>query len=595
MSPTELKALRTLRTDPNLVIRPADKGGRWVVMDREKYRAECLRQLNDATFYQPLPAPLEETSDRISAILQDLLSQKYISRKEFLFLLPSSSPRPRRFSVLPKIHKPHLPGQMPPGRPIISDVDTNSSAVARFIEFHLNPLARSLPSHLTDTFHFVAKLRNLSLEPHTVFCTLDVRSLYTSIPIEEGIRRVHRAFCRHPNPNRPDLQLLELLRISLAANDFLFEDTFYLQSSGVAMGKTFGGSFANIYMGEWERDALASSPWSPRAWLRYQDDIFFLWDDTLEELTDFLCLLNSRDPNIQLDLHSSANAVRYLDLEVFRSGCGTIGHRVAFKATDSHLVLPKSSHHPTFTHRGVLYSQILRWAVLCSSKEDFQRACATVFPIWRNQSVTRSALRFALNRVNITTGFSNSWRAGFHKCNSPRCRACALADERSTFTANGVLYPILHHTTCESRGCIYAIRCVQCHVFYIGQTGNSFRHRLSQHLRNIRNPDSETFVSHHFQAHNVNSSLRFFVIERCPSKTKRLRKEALWIRRFDSLAPGGLNISPGQESPTVNLVTFRAPCTSNLNNAIKNACEEATKLSVRLAYRTDKNLRNTLF
>ena len=80
-----------------------------------------------------------------------------------------------------------------------------------------------------------------------------------------------------------------------------------------------------------------------------------------------------------------------------------------------HLILPESSHHPTFTHRGVLYSQVLRWAVLCTSKEDFQRACAKVFPVWRNQGVTRSALRFAFNRVNITTGLSDSWRAGFHK------------------------------------------------------------------------------------------------------------------------------------------------------------------------------------
>ena len=56
----ELAALHSLRSDSQLVVRPADKGGRWVVMDTDAYATECSRQLQDQDFYRLLTSPLSE-------------------------------------------------------------------------------------------------------------------------------------------------------------------------------------------------------------------------------------------------------------------------------------------------------------------------------------------------------------------------------------------------------------------------------------------------------------------------------------------------------------------------------------------------------
>ena len=592
LAPPEVSLLATLRDTEDLVIRPADKGGRWVVMNTPQYRAECQRQLNDDNFYRRLPELLSDTSSRISAILHDLLQRRFISKSEFLFLLPPDTPKPRCFSVLPKIHKPHQPGQMPPGRPIVADVKTNSSATAKFIEFFLNPLAKKLPSHVRDSFHLIALLRTARLRPTSLLVTLDVRALYTNVPIEEGLQRVRRAFIQHPDPNRPDTEILELLHLSLTANDFVFEEKAYLQTSGVAMGKAFGGSFCNLYMGEWESTALASASLRPSLWLRYQDDILCLWEHSIDALDAFTRHLNAQDNHIQVEMNSSPTTVRFLDLELFRDDC-EIGYRIAFKPTDSHLLLPSSSHHPPHTHRGVLYSLLLRWATLSKKREDFQRTCATAFYSWRTQGVSRSLIRSSVNRVLDTTAFTTTWGPGFSKCNSSRCGACAFADARTAFTADGTLYPITHRLSCTTRGCVYVIHCSRCFATYIGQTGNTLRQRLSEHLRRVADPQAQTELYRHFRLHDA-SSLRVFAVEHCASEERRLLRESLWIRRFRSLAPEGLNSSPGSVTPKLNLVTYKAACTSSLNDAIRKACR-AENFKVRLCYKADKNLKNSLF
>lgn len=47
-------ALRLLRRDNTIVIKPANKGSMVVVVDREQYIRQAMRQLQDSDFYRPL-------------------------------------------------------------------------------------------------------------------------------------------------------------------------------------------------------------------------------------------------------------------------------------------------------------------------------------------------------------------------------------------------------------------------------------------------------------------------------------------------------------------------------------------------------------
>lgn len=240
---------------------------------------EALRQLQDKQYYIALTEPIyEETAKIISAEMETLYKSKIITKKQQKYLLGPQPPRPRYFYLLPKIHKPKtkwtIPDRIPPGRPIISDCGSESYGIAEYLEHFLTPLSTIHDSYVKNTEHFLSKIRTLELKEPCFLFTMDVCSLYTNIEIPLGIEAIKKILACHPDPNRPDECLLRLLEISLTRNDFVFQDKFYLQVKGTAMGKRFAPAYANIYMAEWEEEVIKKCTKLPLIYLRYLDDIW---------------------------------------------------------------------------------------------------------------------------------------------------------------------------------------------------------------------------------------------------------------------------------------------------------------------------------
>ncbi|KAF3838819.1 hypothetical protein F7725_010587, partial [Dissostichus mawsoni] len=63
MSLGEHRALEELQGNKEIILKPADKGGSVVIMDRGQYIREAMRQLEDPSYYLPLDSPIyEETA-----------------------------------------------------------------------------------------------------------------------------------------------------------------------------------------------------------------------------------------------------------------------------------------------------------------------------------------------------------------------------------------------------------------------------------------------------------------------------------------------------------------------------------------------------
>ena len=79
---------------------------------------------------------------------------------------------------------------------------------------------------------------------------MDVTSLYTNIPHEEGITSVCKAYdnFHSNNPPIPTPYLREMLTLILKENSFQFNGKNYLQIHGTAMGTKMAVAFANIFM-----------------------------------------------------------------------------------------------------------------------------------------------------------------------------------------------------------------------------------------------------------------------------------------------------------------------------------------------------------
>ena len=71
-------------------------------------------------------------------------------------------------------------------------------------------------------------------------------------------------------------------------NNLTFNSKHYLQKHGTAMGTRMAPSYADLFLGKFERDALLNFPHQPYLWLRFIDDIFMIWISGPEKLKVFV-------------------------------------------------------------------------------------------------------------------------------------------------------------------------------------------------------------------------------------------------------------------------------------------------------------------
>ena len=104
------------------------------------------------------------------------------------------------------------------------------------------------------------------LPPGSLLVTLDVSSLYTNIPHNEGIEACRKALNSSDHLSRSHFKtefICDLMCMILTMNNFEFDNNYYIQFHGTAMGTRMAPAYANLFIGYLERKLLAQSPLKP--------------------------------------------------------------------------------------------------------------------------------------------------------------------------------------------------------------------------------------------------------------------------------------------------------------------------------------------
>lgn len=62
LKPIERQELQQLQNNPNIIIKPADKGSKIVIMDRQQYSLEAHRQLDNTKYYKNITDSIQPQS-----------------------------------------------------------------------------------------------------------------------------------------------------------------------------------------------------------------------------------------------------------------------------------------------------------------------------------------------------------------------------------------------------------------------------------------------------------------------------------------------------------------------------------------------------
>lgn len=292
--------------------------------------------------------------------------------------------------ILPKVHKTLV---NPPGRPIISGIDSITSRVGKYIDFYLQPLVMGTPSFLKDTKHVLNTLSEVEWKDTYTLVTADVASLYTSISHQLGHDAVRHFLYRDSNISITQCNfVMELLDFSMEHNHFWYNGAHYLQVKGVAMGAKFAPSMANLFMAKWEEDVvLHDRPDQLVMWKRFIDDILFIWDGDKASIDSYLSGLNNNDRGIVLSHEASSTQIHFLDL-VIKIVNGNITTSTFFKPTDRNSFIPLDSCHHRSWLTAVPKGQFLRLRRNCSNLEQFYREASILKSRFQSKGYDSSTL-----------------------------------------------------------------------------------------------------------------------------------------------------------------------------------------------------------
>ena len=367
LSNTQLSALSSLRNDEHIIIKKADKGSNIVIMDKTDYVKEVHRQLNDKNYYRKLT---HDTSDLYRAqanmIITDMFANKEITEKTYKYLCDGGT-KTSIFYILPKIHKRR---ENPPGRPIVSSINCPTEKISQLIDIVLRPYAQKGKSFVKDTPDLIKKLKDIKLDENDWLFSMDVQSLYTNIPHEEGLEVVRQAIKNRTSLPKNE-NILKMLSLVLKGNVFRFDNSFYLQTNGTAMGTRVAPTYAVIFMNAFEEKNIYPSKFPLKVWFRFIDDILGIFHGTEAELSDFFTYCNSLHNTIKFSYEYSRDRIVFLDIVIFRSERGRLETTLYTKPTDSKTYLDFSSCHPSHNKRSIPYSQFLHIRRNCSNWQDF--------------------------------------------------------------------------------------------------------------------------------------------------------------------------------------------------------------------------------
>jgi hypothetical protein len=457
--------------------------------------------------------------------------------------------------------------------------------------------------------------------------TCDVVSLYTSIPHELGVESIEFWLKESPNtiPTRfMHSFILQAIDFILKNNYFSFEDDFYLQISGTAMGTKMAPTYACLVMGYLEtkmyskiKEVYPNDVYEHilNSWLRYIDDGWLIWNHSFGSIDGFVNILNNLHHSIKFTIEHSDAEIHFLDVLVSFGDNNTIKTDIYHKSTDSFNYVPFTSNHPRHTLKNIPYVLSHRIQQIVSDEEIRAERYATLkchllrlkypntlindaidkaqkpeeenkkqenmnkkvipfiqtlnpnnppifdkillpisFSLQTIDSFKNCAFRRSFRQPNsLLSKLTKSKRitiTGIVKCGENQCRCCShiLVCTVVSFKIDSAThnFTLKHNFNCHSHNLIYKLTCNGCGEYYIGQTGDSLKHRMTVHRQQINNPNySFLRVSKHIRTCANTKDVKFLVApfyKMSPSSTKldREKKEDLFIKKFKPSLNGHL-------------------------------------------------------
>lgn len=545
LTTAERKAISELRKDKSITITEADKGKAAVIMDTPDFIQLVNKTVSDTTTYKIIPKdPTAKLERKHKKNLKQLHQNNEINDTIFNQLNPINCQAPYARATI-KIHK-----NPPKSRILVCSRGSVYYNTAQFLSRLLAPLGKEGNSYIKDSATFVSNLQQTN--PSGTMVSYDVVDLFTNIPLDEALevlRSKLQTSIKDLDTNLTIDSIIQLVSNCFDTSYFTWNDIFYQQIHGLPMGSPLSPLITEIFMTQFEEQALSTAPFKPLCWYRKVDDTFTILQDGHNPDT-LLQHLNAQHPRMNFTMEKELDhQLPFLDISLLNTPSG-IQTSVYRKPTHTDQYIHyTSSHHPQI--KKAIVATLARRAKLLCKPELLQKEIQHL----RNTFINQNGYPQKLVNKTISNILSHNEQSSAKPELSPfklyipyegqvSHQVARLLKKTASldvaFTSGKSLKAHLaangkgpSNLNVEPKGCIYQIPC-DCASKYIGETSRPLKTRLKEHSSSANNQDMKSALSEHLinnPGHRIMWDSTITLATNITNWRKRKLQEAIAIRR----------------------------------------------------------------
>ena len=413
-------------------------------------------------------------------------------------------------ALLIKVHKKNFPG-----RAHISQIDDPSYKICKEWTDSINPIDEKGKSFIRDTYHFKEMLGEVEVRDDDITGSLDLVGMFPNIPVRKTLEVVKEELQEDETlRNRTDWKpedISKLLEISVETYFKTLDGQIYFQRDGLPIGKSISKPMAGIYMHWFEKNYVFNEDSRFKDnivfWKRQMDDVFFVWRGKKDDLELFVWLLNGIESRVQFTMEiEKENFLPFLDIGITKCG-GKLLTKVYRKPTHTQQYIHWNSNHPKNMLLGVLKGLIHRAHVLSDRKEDLFEELELLKNVFVSngypeklvlktvqESWAKETMKAVLVGIEQEVVVEERKKDYFEVLHAPYVQGFTEGLQRKLKKLNVGVIPKKGETLYsklwklkqkgnkeDNKDLVYSVPCGTCGVRYVGETGQHYCDRRSQH------------------------------------------------------------------------------------------------------------------
>lgn len=549
----EIRLLNNIKHKLNAhksLITKADKGQSIVIMEINNYVDKVNSFLKDNNINILNKDPTAQFNTQLKSALN---KTKHLFTSNEIRQLKMIDPKAPTLRGLPKVHKHNVPI-----RPLVNFTTAPSYKISKKLDTILrNHIKLQNNNSVKNSLQLITMTDNLEIVDRHVMASLDITNLYTNIPVNTTIEIIKTNLENNSTMDSKHIkELITMLKTVLEQNYFIFNDSYYIQEDGLAMGSPLSSIMAEVYLNHVENLHILSdkNPQKDKIlfYKRYVDDIFLIFNGNTRQLEVLCKYVNGLTPKLKFTLETECTGtLNFLDLTIKKKD-NKLQFSIYRKPTTTDHTIHATSYHSQSVKMSAYNSLVHRLLSVPLSVEDYANEVNIIKHIatvngYNCDIVQKIIKKFTKNKkaqsyTNLTKDTVANKKQTFVSIEYGELLHHTLKNElkkHNIILACKTTNKLEKHVNTKQgtisnkydRSGIYKLNCNDCNKIYIGQTGRKFKTRFSEHIPKSTLVQKSKFAEHLVnERHNINKiDTNMEILHKCKKSNRMTTLEEMEI------------------------------------------------------------------